>query len=87
MNFTYKNLDATQKIITSYYCKWSSGAKEYFNTVEEALQKAEQMYVKKQGMSDDNFTYWLSQKQYIGMETTIETPIKVIFSPIYVGDK
>lgn len=85
MNYTFKDIEPVQQISTHYYCQWESGAKQYFPTLEEALIKAENMYVKKESMSDDNFRYWLRQKQIVGMETTIVTPIKRIFSPINVG--
>ena len=84
-NHTFKTLEGQQIITTRFYCKWEHGAKEYFKSIEDAISKAEDMYVKKYRMSHENFEYWLSQKQIIGVETTIDTPIKNIYSPITVG--
>lgn len=81
MNATYKDLVPDQTVTIFYYCKWEHGAKEYFRTLELALATAEEMYVKKPDMSMENYTYWLRQKQYIGIETVIETPVKIVFSP------
>lgn len=54
-----------------FFCRWKSGAAEYFDTLEEALEKAKQMYVRGKNMSDESHEYWLKQKSVIGKEIRI----------------
>ncbi len=61
-----------------YFCKWTHGAKEYFETSEEAENKAKSHYVKKDRMTDDNFTYWKKQKFTIGKEFVITQILSVV---------
>lgn len=72
---TTTNIPATQKINTLYFCEWTAGAKKYFKTLDGAIAEAEKMYERSAKMSDENYAYWLTQKQLIGIETTIETSI------------
>ena len=64
--------------IESFFCQWTGGAKEYFTTLQEAINKANEMYIKKEGMSNENHIYWLSQKSIIGKEITIRQQLDII---------
>lgn len=64
-------MENEMKIHESYFCQWTEGAKEYFDSFEEALKKANEMYVKTERMNDENFAYWCTQKSIVGKEIKI----------------
>lgn len=61
-----------------YFCQWTSGAREYFNTLEQAIEKANQMYVRTPTMTDDNYNYWLKQQSIVGKELVIHQQLSII---------
>ena len=82
-----KAIDPYQNITTRFYCVWDNTGKKYFQTLTEALEQANSLYTKKHKMSKKNFAFWLMQKQLVGMETVIDTPICHVFSSKKQADK
>ena len=65
-------------VIEKYYCKWTQGAKEYFNSREEAVNYAKKQFERTQNMTDDDFAYWQRQEYVIGKELVITQDICLI---------
>lgn len=65
-------------IVEKFWCKWEYGAKEYFDTLEEAIEKARSYYVKKASMSEENFQYWSKQNFTVGKELVITQELQEI---------
>lgn len=60
-----------------YFCQWENGAKEYFETMKEAVARvAEHDSNKKRSEYDNN--YWARQKFIIGKRVVITQQLNVL---------
>lgn len=62
----------------SFYCQWSGSAKEYFETIDQAVENAVSKFNRTTNMSDDSFAYWKKQTFIIGKELVITQELGIV---------